>query len=170
MQRPYNDEYTPAPRPAVRSVPPSMAGTPLPRSWIDTTLPGARVLFGLLFVVYSAVSTIILFAEDIRRLTGDRAGFIIPDRFWFGIGLAALIFLGELYTSERYPRVYALFLVPDTLYSARLMQPWLLTLFVAYLDWHPLLLMFLTWIASGILGYWSARLGEELLFGKRRKL
>lgn len=108
---------------------------PLPRSWIDDVLPFARAVIGILFVAFSAYSTVFLFAEDIRPMVGTGAALtpgILPDRYWCGIGLAVFLFVVEVITAEHNPAIYGAALVPDTIYTARQMRVGLLALLTAY--------------------------------------
>jgi hypothetical protein len=46
---------------------------PLPRAWLDSIAPGVRALFGVLFIVWSWASTIIMVAWFLEPLMGSRA-------------------------------------------------------------------------------------------------
>lgn len=143
---------------------------PLPRTWIDTTLPGARALLGALFVAFSGYSTVYLFSQDIQRLTGDKVSLMLfADRYWAGLALALLLFFGEIFTSERYPKVYRVLLIPDTFYTARQMVPAALFALTSYAHLVGTTLVVVSWLAALVLGYLIARFGEELIFGGRRK-
>lgn len=97
---------------------------PVPREWLDITMPGFRALVGAGFVVFSSYATVFLVARDLAPILVDRTsigGF--PDRYWCGVALALLFFLGEVYTAERWPQAYKAILVPDTIYTARQLYP-----------------------------------------------
>jgi hypothetical protein len=108
---------------------------PLPRTWIDDALPIGRALVGVLFVAYSAYSTIILFAADIQPIAGAGATLtpgLLADRYWCGIVLAIFLFIVEIVTAEHNQAIYGAALVPDTIYTGRQMYSGLLVLLVAY--------------------------------------
>lgn len=106
---------------------------PVPREWLDVTMPGFRTIVGAAFVVFSAYATVFLFASDVAPIfvtSGpsevpiDRTSLgVLADRYWLGILVAFGLFAGEVYTSERWPRVYRALLVPDTMYTARQLFP-----------------------------------------------
>lgn len=95
---------------------------PLPRTWLDATMPLFRGVVGAAFVAFSSYATVFLFATDIFPIVGERTQIgPFPDRYWYGILLAIGFFVGEIYTSERWPRAYRAILIPDTIYTARQM-------------------------------------------------
>ncbi len=97
---------------------------PIPRHWLDLTMPFFRALIGAAFVAFSSYATVFLVATDIQPLMKEQMSIgLFADRYWFGIGLALTFFLGELYTAERWPRGYVAILIPDTIYTARQMWP-----------------------------------------------
>jgi hypothetical protein len=185
----------------------SIREAPISRALLDDTLPWFRALLGIAFVAYSANATIAQNGDDLRIFLGDSAVIgVFADRYWFSSLFALVLFLGEVFTSERYPAAYRLFLIPDLWYTACQMQeglqrgffiffsggqdkmadvimaakvtaahPWsaLFAQFTALAEDRPLQLVLLgsmaaAWIMALILGYYVARYGELLLFGKRR--
>jgi hypothetical protein len=160
---------------------------PLSRNLVDEALPWLRGLLGLIFVAYSANSTISIGAahcmflfEGAKRITIGA----FPDAYWYSTTLALIPFVGEVATSEKYPRTYRIFLAPDVFYTALGVFTGLskaLTLLIAAalvsmgytaqaatpvaetLGW------LLAFPAAAIIGYIIARWGEVLLFGKRRR-
>lgn len=93
---------------------------PVPREWLDLTMPAFRALVGAAFVIFSSYATVTLVAQDFFPILGERAGIgLFPDRYWIGIVLALGFFLGEVYTSERWPTAYRAILIPDTIYTGR---------------------------------------------------
>lgn len=100
---------------------------PLPRAWLDLTMPAFRAVIGAAFVAFSSYATVLLVGSDLQAILQDRMSLgIFADRYWLGFALALSFFLGEIYTAERWPRVYRAVLVPDTLYTARQLYPGLL--------------------------------------------
>jgi len=149
---------------------------PLPRTWIDDALPWLRATLGAAFVAFSANSTVFIGAADLQWLFSSTQQVTIggvPDAFWYSSLLALIFFVGEVVTAERYPRVYQLFLIPDTLYTARGMHGGVAPALGVLLGLGPpgmVLGWVLAWpICLGV-GYLVARWGEDLLFGKRRRI
>lgn len=106
---------------------------PLPRGWIDDSLPIARALIGAGFVAFSSYATVTLFGSDIQPIVGEGVSVgIMADRHWLGLLAALLFFFGEIMTAERAPAIYGAILIPDTYYTARQMQAGLLALLIAY--------------------------------------
>lgn len=165
---------------------------PIPRTYIDAGLPFARAALGLLFVAYSAQSTILFLAADLMWLfPGLRVSStgVWADAYWVSIGFAVLLFAGEVFTAERYPRLYRAFLAPDSFYTARGIHAGLATAFailistwagttpeagqtIAGLGVKPFVLIgwLAAWPPALLIGIYIARWGEVLLFGKRRKI
>src|ERR1051325_5717253 len=111
----------------------SSRAAPLPRDWIDDSLPVARALVGAGFVAFSSYATVTLFGNDILPIIGaTRRIGMMDDRFWLGLLAALLLFVGEIMTAERAPAIYGAILIPDTRYTARQMQAGLLALLIAY--------------------------------------
>lgn len=97
---------------------------PIPRTWLDLTMPFFRAFIGACFVAFSSYATVFLVAADIQPLVRDQISLgLLADRYWLGIGLALGFFLGELYTAERWERAYIAILIPDTIFTARQMWP-----------------------------------------------
>lgn len=95
---------------------------PLPRTWLDATMPIVRAIVGAAFVAFSSYATVFLFAADVEPIFHDRTTIgPFADRYWYGVLLAAFFFLGEIYMAERHPRGYRAILIPDTIYTARQM-------------------------------------------------
>jgi hypothetical protein len=153
---------------------------PIPRNLIDELLPWLRAALGIVFIAYSANSTIFMGASDLMWLFLPTTLITIgsfPDAYWYSAFVALLLFVGEVATGERYKRVYWLFLIPDAYYTARGMWHGLtkaMTILaggivgdgpVAYVAG-----LILGTITAGAIGYLIAKWGEVLLFGKRRQI
>ncbi|NJO83097.1 MAG: hypothetical protein HC828_09940 [Blastochloris sp.] len=102
---------------------------------------------------------------------------VIPDAYWYTSLIAVVIFLGQIATSERYPKVYRLFLWPDAFYTGRGVQLALQTALtilagavVGDNQYAQFAGVIISWPVGLFFGYYVAKWGEILLFGKRRKL
>lgn len=125
---------------------------PLPRTMIDAAGPVVRGGVGALFVAFSSYATVFLFASDVQPILGDRMTLgAWPDRYWAGVLLALAFFLGEVFSSERYPRLYRAILVPDTIYTARQLYLGLHAGLRVLVTDQASLLLVLALIAGGVL-------------------
>src|SRR5262245_46661180 len=79
---------------------------PLPREWLDTVAPGLRILFGLIFIAWSWLSTILILGALLKPVMPGAAIEDIPDRFMVAIGIAFLVSLAEFVSSDRWPAAY----------------------------------------------------------------
>lgn len=153
---------------------------PIPRAVIDELRPYGRAILGLLFVGYSARSTVSLCASDLLWLfegTREITIYGFPDAYWYSGLLALLLFAGEVMTSEKYPRTYWLFLIPDTFYTARGLWGGLFkasTVLAGSITSDGTIAQVIGFVAataiSAYLGYMIAKWGEVLLFGNRRRI
>ena len=150
---------------------------PLSRDLVDIALPWLRAGLGIAFIAFSANSTIFISAADqlwLFEATRQITIGAFADAYWYAAAFALVLFIGEVATGEKYPRVYRLFLIPDAIYTARgvwvglskalivLIAPWLGDGAAGILG--PVLAApFAFW-----LGYLIAKWGEILLFGRRR--
>lgn len=153
---------------------------PISRGLIDELLPWLRALLGLTFIAYSANSTVFMGAIDLMWLFARTKQITIgawPDAYWYSGFVAFLLFAGEVATGERYKRTYWLFLIPDAFYTGRGM--WVgvtkaATILIGGIVGDGPVASALGIIAglivSAVLGYFIAKWGEVLLFGKRRQI
>lgn len=136
---------------------------PISRRYLDASRRPTRIAFGVLFVIYSSLATMIGFAGDIAPVVAD--WYI---RVGAGLILALAIFWSEVQLAEPAPMYYTLVLALDAWYTRRF-SGWLDVLLQAHVPEHvimkPIILTVLPWIVAIII----ARAGEELIFGKRRK-
>jgi hypothetical protein len=158
----------------------SAGDAPISRGFVDEATPWLRGLLGLFFVAYSANSTIFIGAEHLIWLFDGTKRITIggfPDAYWYSAALAAILFAGEVATGERYPKTYRLFLAPDVLYTSLgifsgLSKAIALLAFAALGPQYRTAAEWFGWIlafpAAGVIGYFIAKWGEVLLFGKRR--
>src|SRR5690349_1958116 len=78
---------------------------PLPRAWLDTVAPALRVLFGLIFIAWSWISTIIILGALLKPVI-PAAMLGLPDRFLVAILFSFLVSLAEFVSSDRWPVAY----------------------------------------------------------------
>jgi hypothetical protein len=152
---------------------------PISRSLIDELLPWLRALLGLVFIAYSANSTIFMGASDLLWLfepTGNITIGSFADAYWYSSFVALILFVGEVACGERYKRTYWLFLIPDAFYTSRGMWGGLVkamtVLAGSFVKDGPVAMVagfILGTALAALLGYWIAKWGEVLLFGKRRQ-
>lgn len=153
---------------------------PISRGLIDELLPWLRALLGIIFIAYSANSTIFMGAADLLWLfesTKDVTIGSFPDAYWYSSFVALLLFVGEVATGERFKRTYWLFLIPDAFYTGRGMWAGLtkaMTILAGgWVGDGPVANvagLISGTILAGVLGYYVAKWGEVLLFGKRRQI
>ena len=158
----------------------SVREAPISRGIVDELLPWLRALLGFAFVAYSANSTIFIGAGDLLTYFDSTRAITIgyfQDAYWYSAALAFLLFAGEVATAERYRRTYWLFLIPDAFYTARGMYSGLSKALAILLasgiddaSVAGIIGMILAIPAAAIIGYFVAKWGEVLLFGKRRTI
>jgi hypothetical protein len=142
---------------------------PLPREWLDTVAPAIRVLFGLIFIAWSWISTLLIVGRLLSPVLPGATLGGIPDRALIAIGFAFLISLAEFVASDRWPGAYwVILLFGDASFTTWQTRAWLILIVEAQthieLAGHVAI-----WIASVVGGIIAAKFGEVLLFGKGRK-
>src|SRR5262245_42900350 len=152
---------------------PSRAGMapPLPRAWLDTIAPAIRVLFGLIFIAWSWVSTVIIVGAWLRPLLSASTIPGAPDWFLVAFLFAILVTVVEFVSSDRWPIVYWIVLLAlDASFTTWQTHTWLLIIAQAQMpvgtEIAPLGHVAI-WLASCVGGILAAKFGEVLLFGKR---
>lgn len=153
---------------------------PIPRTLIDELAPWLRAVLGIMFIAYSANSTIFRGADDLMWLFESTSQITISafaDAYWYSSLFALILFVGEVVCSDRYKRTYWLFLIPDAFYTARGMWAGLTKATGLLLGGiigdgtvADIFGVILGSIAAAVLGYYIAKWGEVLLFGKRRQI
>jgi hypothetical protein len=142
---------------------------PLPRAWLDTIAPGTRVFFGIVFMAWSWISTLLILG---RLLAPALTSSTIPgigDRYLVAIGFAFLVSIAEFVSSDRWPGAYwATMLLADASFTTWQTHTWL-ELIVAPHTALTAGVQAAIWITSLVGGIIAARFGELLLFGKRRR-
>jgi hypothetical protein len=140
---------------------------PLPREWLDTVAPAIRVLFGLIFIAWSWVSTVIIVGTWLRPLLSGATIPGAPDWFLVAFAIALAVSLVEFVASGRWPAVYwIVMLLLDASFTTWQTRAWLLIIMQAQTQIAPLGHAAI-WLVSGIGGFLAAKFGEVLLFGKR---
>ena len=141
---------------------------PLPRAWLDTIARPLRVLFGLIFIAWSWISTVIIVGAWLRPLPAGTTIPGAPDWFLVAFALAFLVSLAEFVSSDRWPVAYWLVMLQcDASLTAWQTHTWLLIIVQAQVEAIALLGHVAIWLTSIIGGILAAKFGEVLLFGKR---
>jgi hypothetical protein len=140
---------------------------PLPRAWLDTVAPAIRVLFGLIFIAWSWVSTVIIVGTWLRPLLLGATIPGAPDWFLVAFVFALAVSLVEFVSSGRWPLVYwIVMLLLDASFTTWQTRAWLLIIVQAQTEIAPVGHVAI-WSASILGGIIAAKFGEVLLFGKR---
>lgn len=139
---------------------------PLSRADLQKAAPYLRAGLGVVLIAYSALSTIDGVQADCGPLC---AGLVygVPLGLLVGVGVAALLSLGQWLTSESWRFAYAVLLLVDARYSQRWLDDWLLPVAAHNIGDVGLA------SSAGLLLSWAlaiaiAMFGEILLFGRRR--
>lgn len=146
---------------------------PLSRDIIDQALPWLRLSMGAIFVAFCGLSTIFGAHDDLVSML---MGYAEPIERTIGIGLsalcyigglciAAIVFVGEVATAERYRRIYFIFLSVDIYYS----MPWSHTIMRFLISDSILAATRVEWLCGFVMAVVVAYYGEILIFGSRRR-
>jgi hypothetical protein len=142
---------------------------PLPRAWLDSVAPALRVLFGLIFIAWSWISTILILGLLLKPVLSSAIIAGVPDRFLVAILVAFLVSLAEFVSSDRWPGVYwVVLLVCDASFTAWQTRVWLVQIISAQTE-IALLGHIGIWLAAIVGGIVAAKFGEVLLFGTRHE-
>lgn len=156
----------------IKSKPYTRAPTrpPLSRSDLDRALPWFRGALGLALIAYSSLATIDGVRVDCGPLcTAPIVGLPVAVPIWaaLGVGAAALLSLGQWFSSWRWWWVYALLLMADARYSQMWLDDWTQPLAAHNLEGG------VAWWVGFVVSYGLALLvavfGEVLLFGRRAR-
>ena len=152
----------------VRSTP-LPAAAPLPREWLDAVAPGVRVVFGVLFIAWSWISTIIIVGWLLEPLLHDTSmTHIIADRFLVAFVMAFLVSVAEFVSAERWPGAHwTVLLLADASFTSFQTHLWLTQIIAPRTAITPSGDATL-WIVAIIGGVIAAKFGELLLFGRHR--
>jgi hypothetical protein len=138
---------------------------PLPRAWLDTIAPALRVLFGLIFIAWSWISTLLVLGALLAPVLPSTTLVGIPDRALIAIGFAFLVSLAEFVASDRWAVAYWLvLLLCDASFTTWQTRTWLLLIVGAQ---TPIELVghIGIWVVALVGGIIAAKFGEILLFG-----
>lgn len=142
---------------------------PLPREWLDTIAPGIRILFGLIFIAWSWISTVIILGRLLRPVMTSAAIEGIPDRFLVALSFAFLISAAEFVASDRWTGAYwAVLLVGDASFTAWQTRAWLVLIVGAQTEISTLGHIAI-WTLAIVGGIIAGKFGEFFLFGRRRE-
>jgi hypothetical protein len=141
---------------------------PLPRQWLDGIATPTLVFFGILFIVWSWASTIIIIGWFLEPLTGNASALrVIADRYAAGLFLAFLVTVAEFVSASRWPLAYTIvLLLGDASFTTYQTHVWLSALIGARLE-VTLAGDAALWLLSLVCGVIAAVCGELLLFGRR---
>lgn len=150
----------------VRSTPlKSGRAAPLPREWLDTIAPALRILFGILFIAWSWISTILIVGALLKPVISTAILAAVPDRFLVAILFAFLTSLAEFVSSGRWSFAYwTVLLICDASFTTWQTRTWLVQIVGAQTT-ISLLGHVIIWFAAVVGGVIAAKFGEVLLFG-----
>jgi len=142
---------------------------PLDRAMLDSAASPTRVVFGIIFLAWSWISTVsVLGTFLIPAMPGDAGG--VPISYLVALGVALLVTALEFVSAGRWGPVYWLVLLLfDTPFTTIQTHAWLAVLVTPYLEGGVLTsgADAAIWFVSLICGVVAAILGELLLFGRR---
>lgn len=151
------------------NVPRAGMAPPLPREWLDTVATPLRALFGLIFIAWSWISTILILGKLLKPVMQGAAIEGLPDRFLVAIVIAFFVSLAEFVSSDRWPFAYwMVLLVCDASFTTWQTRAWLVAIVQAQTQIVPAGQV-LIWLVSIIGGIVAAKFGEVLLFGSRKR-
>ena len=138
---------------------------PLPREWLDTIATPLRVLFGLVFIAWSWISTIIILGMLLTPVMHGAAIPGLPDRYLVGVAFALLVSLAEFVASGRWPVAHwIVLLLADASFTTWQTWLWLTAIVEAQTEIGAAGYVAIA-VASIIGGIVAAKFGEVLLFG-----
>lgn len=142
---------------------------PLDRSMLDSAASPTRVFFGLVFLAWSWVSTVLVLGRFLTPvLPGTMAG--ISTSYIVALVLALLVTGVEFVSAGRWQGVYwPVLLLLDAPFTTVQTHGWLTALIQPYAqEALSAGADTVVWIAAFICGIIAAIFGELLLFGKRK--
>lgn len=140
---------------------------PLDRAILDSAASPTRVFFGILFLAWSWVSTVIILGRALSPAIPSAVVPGVPDSYLVAFGFALLVTAVEFVSAGRWPVAYTLVLLTlDAPFTTYQTYGWLTTILT------PLTTMTTAGyvgigLASLIGGVVAAIFGEVLLFGRR---
>jgi hypothetical protein len=142
---------------------------PLDRAMLDSAASPMRVFFGIVFLAWSWISTVVVLGAFLApAVPGDAAG--IPARYIVALVFAILITAVEFVSASRWAPVYWLVLLAfDAPFTTIQTHAWGVVLTAPYLAGGVVTsgADAMIWLVSVVAGVIAAILGELLLFGRR---
>jgi hypothetical protein len=140
---------------------------PLDRAILDSAASPVRVAFGVLFLGWSWVSTVLILGRLLAPAIPSSLIEGIPNSYLAALGFAFAVTIVEFVSAGRWPVAYALvLLVLDAPFTAWQTYQWLTTI-IAPLTTTTTAGATGIGILSTICGIVAAIFGELLFFGKR---
>lgn len=140
---------------------------PLDRAILDSAASPVRVLFGIIFLGWSWVSTVIILGDVLAPAFRSALIEGLPDSYLAAFGFAFLVTVVEFVAAGRWPVVYALvLLVLDAPFTTWQTYQWL-TSIIGTLTIITTLGAVGIGFVSLVCGVIAAIFGELLLFGRR---
>lgn len=143
---------------------------PLDRAMLDSAASPTRVIFGIIFLAWSWVSTVSVLGTFLMPAAPSVVGDV-PVSYLIALGVALLVTALEFVSAGRWGPVYWLVLLAfDAPFTTIQTHAWLAVLVAPYLEGGVLTagVDAVLWLVSLIGGVVAAILGELLLFGRRR--
>lgn len=142
------------------------SAAPLDRAMLDSAASPTRVIFGIIFLAWSWVSTVLILGHFLIPLIAGAPG--VPASYIVALAVALLVTWVEFVSAARWTGVYwFLIFFLDMPFTALQSHAWFTVLAAAYTEVTPAVDLTL-WIVAGIGGIIAAIFGELLLFGRRR--
>lgn len=143
---------------------PLHSAAPLDRAMLDSAASPTRVIFGILFLAWSWLSTVLILG---RLLSASMDSAIVP--YLIAFGFALLVTFAEFVSAGRWPAAYwPILLLLDAPFTTYQTYTWL-TAFIEPLTTITDNGRIGIGLAALIGGILAAIFGELLLFGKRRR-
>jgi hypothetical protein len=136
---------------------------------LDTIAPALRVLFGIIFIAWSWISTLLVLGTLLVPVLPSATIGGIPDRALIALGFAFLVSLAEFASSDRWPVAYWIVLLAcDASFTTWQTRIWLVLIVGAQTPISPIGHIGI-WAVALVGGIIAAKFGEVLLFGSRHE-
>jgi hypothetical protein len=146
------------------------SSVPIDRRRLDTFRKPFRILFGAVFLGYTGYAVALWVHEFTAPVVGPAVVFSIPITYMLGFLAALLIMVAEWYLAESRWYWYAIPFIPDVWFTYDLTESWVRLFVDVHMAGEPVgIIQGVTVGVSLLIAVVSARFGEILLFGKRRK-
>src|SRR5262245_29653538 len=105
---------------------PLASAAPLPRTWLDSAASPLRVFFGIVFLAWSWVSTVLILGKLLAPALRGALLEGVPDSYIAAIGFALLVTAAEFVSAGRWPGAYwAVLLLADAPFTTWQTHAWL---------------------------------------------